>query len=238
MAKNAHTETHRLFIERFKHPSGDASGYISDDFSWSDEYIIRELLSRRSSLIKARIDAGKEISDQVVQTLNCVEVEEHDRNDCPCMPPSGCYWMRSKVELPKFIKISSVTGAVTNTQMPTYTYKRWDMLKYIPTDRIPSVRNGKYWTTRDSGGGRFLYLYGDRFIESVTVSGIWENPMEAAAFPSCGVQNKEALCNPFDVPIYTDDNLKTAILQLAWQELLPVRQTAPEDRKNNDNSKL
>lgn len=235
---NVHTETHRLLIEEFKHPPGDVSGYLSDDFSWSDEAIIRYLLDKRTELIKAALSTGKGVSDQVVQPLPCVEVEEHDRNDCPCMPPSGCYWLRTKTEIPKYIKISSVTGVTTSKQMPRFSYKRWDTLQYVPTDRIPSVRNGRYWTTKDFGSGRYLYLYGDQFIETITISGIWENPMEAAAFPVCGVQNKEALCNPLDVNIFTDGDLKTNILKLAWQELLPVRQIAQEDRKNNDNSKL
>lgn len=237
MAKSFHTNTHRHLIDRFKNPSGDSSGYVSDDFSFSDEEIIRNWLDVRASLVSNYLDAGKKLSDQLVQTLSCVTVEEHDRSEFPSIVPSGCYWLRTVTEIPSYIKITSVTGIAANAEMPRYSPIRWDKMQYIPKDRMNHVRNGKFWTTRDSGTGRYIYLYGDRFIEQIAISGIWENPMEAAAFPTCGVVDKDALCNPLDVRIYTDQKLLDDIVKLTWAKLLPVKQSAPEDRKNNDNPK-
>lgn len=233
-----HKYTFRTLVEKFKHVPGDGSGYLSDDFAWSDEAIIKDLLEIRASTIDDYLSIGKNLSDQVIQVLPCVEVEEHDRNECPCFIPSGCYWLKTKLPIPKFIKITSVTGIVANADMPRFSPIKWDRIQYIPNHRIASVKNGLYWTTRDSGEGRYLYLYGNRDLEKIAVSGIWENPMEAAAFPNCGIVDKEALCNPLDVEVFTDIKLLDRIMQTAWSKLLPVRQTAPVDIKNNDNPKL
>lgn len=234
MSTNPHKYTFRTLVEAFKHPPGDATGFVSDDFPWSDEAIIHELLNIRSSILTSAIDGSQRVSQQPVQILNCIEFEEADRNECPCELPSGCYWSKTKLPIPKYIKISAVNGIVVNEQMPVFNYIMWHLIKYIPSARNIAYRKGKYWTTRDTGGGRHLYLIGDRFLEKGAVTGVWENPMEAAAFPSCGIQDKQKLCNPLDTEVYTDAELINVILMQAWAKLLPTRQQAPTDKKNND----
>lgn len=238
MSTNPHKYTFRTLVEAFKHPPGDASGFISDDFPWSDEALILELLNIRSSLLTSAIDGSQRVSQQPVQILDCVEFEEGDRNECPCELPSGCYWSKSKLPLPKFIKISAVTGMIPNEQQPVFNQILWHLIKYIPSARSNAQRKGKYWTTRDTGGGRHLYLIGDRFLEKGSITGVWENPMEAAAFPRCGKVDKQLLCNPMDTEVYTDSELINVILMQAWAKLLPTRQRAPADKKNNDQANL
>lgn len=225
---------HRKLIARFKDPIGDVSGFISDDNSWSDEFIVREYLSTRAAAVKNFIKVGESVSDQVVQVLDCVEVKEEDRSQCPCNIPSECYWLKTKVELPKFIKIVSVTGTVIHGESPRFNYIKWDEIQYIPKHRIGAVRNGLYWTTRDSGDGRHLYLYGNRDLEQVAVGGIWEDPMEAAAYPRCGVIDENRICNPLDTDLYTDENLVELVLQQMTSRLVPAKQAAPTDQVNND----
>ena len=228
---------HRQLIARFKDPIGDTNGFISDDNSWSDEYIVREWLSARTEAVKAFLKAGETLSDQLVQPLGCVEVVDKDRNECPCEIPSHCYWLKSKSQIPKYIRITSLTGIVVNGESPRFTYIKWDAIQYIIKHKIASVRNGLYWTTRDIGDGRYLYLFGNRDLEKVAVGGIWEDPMEAAAYPSCGKVNENKLCNPLDTDIYTDENLVKIILEQMHNRLIPVKQTAPTDQGNNDNVK-
>lgn len=228
---------YRKLIARFRDPLGDADGFISDDNSWSDEFIVREWLSGRSDAAKQFLKAGESLSDQMVQVLGCVEVEEEDRNECPCAVPSGCYWLKTKSPVPKFIQITSVTGIVASADSPRFSYIKWDRIQYIPGHRTGAVRNGLYWTTRDTGAGRHLYLFGNRDLEKIAVGGIWEDPMEAAAYPRCGVVDSTKLCNPLDTDIYTDDNLVNLVLQAMHSRLIPVKQTAPTDLVNNDNSK-
>lgn len=226
--------TFRTLVEAFKHPPGDQSGFISDDFPWSDEALINEMLSIRATILTASLEANKKVSQQPVQILGCVEIEEADRNECPCALPSGCYWSKTKSVIPKYIKLTAVTGVVANGEMPWFNPVLWPSIKFIPSARNEFQRKGRYWTTRDTGGGRYLYTIGDRDLEKIAITGIFENPMEAAAYPNCGIQDEQALCSPLDTEVYTDSELINQVLQMTWAKLLPARQTAATDIKNND----
>lgn len=227
--------THRHALESFKHVSLDKSGYHPDELPWSNKYLIYKMLEVRAGAMEVALDAGKGISEFSLQTLPCVEMVEMDRSECPCAPASGCYWLKSKEPLPRPVRITSVTGTVANSENPRFTFIKWDRFQYVPKSRNVSTRNGRFWTIRDTGSeGAYLYLYGDRFLELVSVSGIWENPMHAEAFASCGEVDLGAKCNPLDVDFYTDASMRDRIVDITWQKLLPVRAAAGEDMKNDD----
>jgi hypothetical protein len=230
--------THRAIVEKFKHNAVDQSGFVSDDDTWSDEFLIKEFLDLRTLLTKQYLAAGKSCSTKMVQTLGCVKVTEEDRSTCPCSIPSGCYWLKSEKPIPSFIKILSVTSTIVHGDMLRFSPIGWDKLQYIPNSRSNFAKKGKYWTTRDTGNGTFLYLYGDRDLQEIQVTGIFENPMEVAVYPSCGLVDKKALCNPLDVDFHTDRELVTQILDSAYQRLIAVRSSAKEDVKNNDSSRI
>lgn len=238
MAENNHNYTHRSLIEKFKHNAADQSGFITDDDTWSDEFLIREFLDLRTLLTKELISAGKTVSTHMMQTLGCVKVKEEDRSSCPCSVPSGCYWLRSEKPIPSFIKLSSVSSTIVHGDMIRFSPIFWDKLQYIPNSRSNFAKKSKYWTTRDTGEGTYLYLYGDRDLEEVQVTGIFENPMEVAMYPSCGKVDEKALCFPLDVNFHTDRDMVPKIMELAYQKLISVRSSAKEDIKNNDNSRV
>lgn len=231
------TFTHRHALEQWKHYAIDRSGYVPDENPFSNKSIIRVLQEVRATEIKLALNQGLDLTEFMVQTLSCIEVEELDRNECPCAPASGCYWLRSKVELPRFCKDISVTGIVANGENPRFTFIKWDRFQYIPQSRNRTMRKGRYWTIRDSGGeGPYLYLYGDRFLKQVAMSAIWEDPMGVEAFPKCGTEDINAKCNPLDVDFHTDAWLRDIVISKAWQKLLPVRAGSQLDTLNDDNS--
>jgi hypothetical protein len=230
------TYTHRHAIEAFKHVAIDQSGYPVDELPWSDLYIVRKIQEVRSTAIKAALKAGEGISELMVQTLPCVNVTELDRNECPCVPASGCYWLKTDCAIPRYCKMISVTGIVANGENPRFTFIKWDRFQYIPKSRSKSVREGLYWTIKDTGeDGPYVYLYGNRNLEIIAISGIWEDPMCVEALPKCGKEKRlEPLCNPFDVDFYTDAWLRDRILDIVWQKLIPVRSAATQDVQNDD----
>lgn len=229
--------THRHALEAFKHAALDQSGYTSDELTWSDKFLIRKLQEVRAGDIRMSLAAGSGVSEFSLQTLGCVELEEVDRSECPCVPASGCYWLKSKTPIPRPIRITSVTGVVANGDNPRFTFIKWDRFGYVPTSRTRSVREGCFWTIRDVGEGNpYLYLYGNRFLEVISVTGLWEDPMDVEAFPRCGEVNLKAKCYPLDVDFYTDSHTRDTIINKTWQILLPVRSSAGSDIQNDDTS--
>lgn len=226
--------TVRHALERWKHYAIDSSGFVSDDSGYSNKAVVAQLLDSRANITGDALEFGKNVSEFMVQTLPCVEVVELDRNKCPCAPASGCYWLKTKAEIPKFIKMISVTGIVANSEMPRFNWIKWDRFQYIPKARLKSTQKGRYWTIRDTGEGSYIYLYGDRFLQSIAVSAIWEDPMCAAAYPSCGEVNINAKCNPLDVNFHTDRWMLDLVISDSWQKIISKRQSARTDLINDD----
>jgi hypothetical protein len=232
----ADIRSYRDSVEYFKHVPLDSSGYQSDDLGWSDRVIVEHLLDVRTSEIKQRQLVGIPIDKHNEQTLPCIELEEVDAVDCPCPPPSGCIWLKSNDILPRMISltsVSSIDGSINFNPVD------WTKLKYKVNSRIKSNQKKKYYTTRDTGEGTYLYILNDDFLKAVSLTAIFEDPYCAFSFPKCGEQNIEALCNPWNVDIKTDRSIFEAIIRKAWQILLSIRSAAGSDTYNDsqDNTK-
>lgn len=227
--------THRHALEQWKHYAVDRSGYISDENPYSNMSIVRALQDVRATEIKIALKTDLEMSEFMVQTLGCVEVEEMDRSECPCAPASGCYWLKVTNPIPVYCRITSVTGTVASGTNPRFTFMKWDRFQYIPKSRSKATREGLYWTIRNTGKGPQMYLYGNRNLELISISAIWEDPMAVEAYKGCESEDLEAKCNPLDVSFYTDSWMRDVIISKTWQKLLPVRSAASGDMLNDDN---
>jgi len=214
----------------------DNTGFVSDDYGFSDQALVRHLLQARSTVLTGALRAGEDITEHSVQVLPCVDVCRLDRVDCPCAPASGCYWSKTVEPIPASIRIISVTDLKGGH---TFAFRKWSHFEYIRDARIPSVKRGRYYTIRDSGKGAFLYIYNvqeseSEFIKAVSVSSIFEDPMLAAAFPSCLEVDIQAKCNPLDVDFYTDSRYRDIIMNAAWNSIKGVRQQVYSARLNED----
>lgn len=213
------TFTYRKAVEFYKHPPLDISGFNSDDIGWSDQMILDYILDVRAGELKRRAEKGK-VDKHNVQTLPCIELEEVDLVDCPCAPPTGCMWLRSTSELPRLIKTISVTSIDGNINFNSVD---WTKFKYKTTSRIKSTQDKKYYTTKDTGKGTYLYILNDSFLKAVSLSGVFEDPYQAVSYPKCGEVDKEVFCNPWDTDIKTDRGLFDIIMRTVWQILPAIR---------------
>lgn len=231
------TVTFRHLINQWLQYPSDIDGYVSDDNSYSTKSILRDLLDIRADEVKRALLQGLSLSEFMIQTLSNVLLEEVNRDDVSTDPAKGCYWLKSLKPLPIPIKITSFTGIVANVTNPRFDFIKWDRFQYIPQSRNITMRNGRYWSIRETGDGPFLYIYNDRFLESVAISGIWEDPIAAKAYPTNGVENKDAICNPLDTDCYTDAWLRKLIIGKSWQSILAAKSTAPADLINDDKNR-
>lgn len=232
----SNTVTHRHMIEQWKQYPLDRTGYLSDELPVSNKSLIRDMLDIRANEIRTALFNGVKLSEYMVQTIDCIKMKEVDRAEHPSAPASGCYWLKSEQPIPIYIKMMSVTGVVVNSDMPRFDFIKWDRFQYIPKSRSATMANGRYWTIRETSEGPYLYLYGDRFLETVALSGIWEDPISVDQFPRCGVVNEEAICNPLDVNFYTDAWLRKLIIARSWETLLAARNSSQVDIINDDKS--
>ena len=226
------TYTFRHAIEEFIHYQ-EFDGRITDDHEWSRESIVNKIKEQRSMAIMDAMREKDEISDAMRQILRCVEMEEADVIECPCAPPSGCTWLKSKAPIPVPISISYISDVKGNED---FTPTSWSDAKRIKDSRIPSKRKRRHYLFRENGDGKlFLYVLNDFFSPVFTLSGIFHDPIEVAQFPSCDCEVDERYkCSPMDVPFFTDFNLRDRIFRAVWGVILPVRASSKYDDLNND----
>lgn len=229
--------TIRKAVEAFLHYVADSQGYVVDDTAYSKKAVKDHLLNSRMTVTKQKLnDTGFHPSEMMVQTLPCVELVEADRNECPCQPASGFYWLRTVEPIPEMIRTTSVTTTLAkgHEDDETFQFVKWDRFKNLMTSRIKSLRRKRYYTIRDTSAGPYLYIYNDRFLENAAISAIFAEPAHAAAFPKCGEVNLDALCNPLDVDFYTDRDLIDMILKDAAPTAAQLRGIAPRDVVEDD----
>lgn len=171
------------------------------------------------------------VGRQNVQTIPCVDIEEAKAETCPCPPPSGMKWLKSKKPLPRFINLVSITSTIGETNM---NYVEWTKVKYKVNSRVKSSRSAKYYTIRDTGEGSFLYVLNDRNLKLVAVSAIFEDPYEVITFEGCGKIDKTKLCNPWDTPFYANSEQIDKVCTVAWSVLPTLKANSPSDIYNND----
>lgn len=217
--------TVREVIYLFRHFIVDRSRSESDDQFWSDYALYKYLIMARASIVKELIDSGKTIPEQMNQTIGCFKLEEADMKPCPEAPNSGCTWLCSKDLLPPTLKLTSVTAGIVGSTRK-FDHKSWSNITYLKDKPL-----GDIYTTKDTGDGTRLYLYGETGLKSLSIEGIYTDPSEAlsACDEDCG-------CEILDSKFYIENEMQERLFLRAWEVLPFLRSRAATDLINDDKS--
>lgn len=209
-----------------------SKGAESDDTRLSDRHIYSKLLTARSLVISRESRSKQRINQWNYQTLPCVELIVAPIHECPTIPKFGLVTYKTKFELPK-----PIMGAVTHyIQSVTsldgthnYSETTWDEKKYKSGNRYTATKpdyyirnNHLYVTHKDKG-------------VVITVTGLFEDPLDAYRFPSaCG--DCENCLDLFQLEFPIDSNLFESVMELAVKEI-QMFSTVKEDINNDTNDK-
>lgn len=186
------------------------------------------------------------IDEGVVQTLPCIELRKADQIECPCAPPSGCYFLKSLHPLPKMLDglPLSVTTLLPDChncekEIREFDYVRWYNMQYKINSRIEAQSRGLYYTIKDIDMDRHLYVYvNPRYenLQAVAISAVFKDPLEVIAFPLCG-EAESPVCNVLDQEFHIEQELQAQVFEQVFQALIQVRAGTPAgDILNNDNA--
>lgn len=218
-------------ISFFKTFAVDKSGYAPDDFGYSSKAIIQLLYNNRARVIKEYLDNKMALSHQTIQTLPCIKLEEVDMIEGIDQERSGCVWLRSVDPIPTTIKTFSVTSTVGSLN---FDYVEWDKLRLKLNSRNKGIREGRYWTYRDTGEGLRLYVLNTEYLESVAQNAVYENPILADQFPQCGKTDQFRMCNPLELDFHTQEDLVERIMTKTMVEYLQRVRAMNTDLFNDD----
>lgn len=203
-------------------------GVETDDSRLSDRLVYDKLKSTRSLLIKREIDKKRQVSDWIVQTIPCFELATALPNDCTScgVPAPGCKILKSVNKLPK--PVQSVVGpeleAVTTMDgNKVFSKTNWVKKRYKSGDKYTSAVEDYF--IKDE----YLFITTNSLLKYVSVSGVFEDPLEPVGLDACG-----ATCiNPLEQEFYLDGHLTDAVIEMTVQQLVGVMKSMPEDSINN-----
>lgn len=124
--------TIREIISGFRVPID--KGLPSDDSTFSNQYIYHLMKICRGVLLYEKLKDSNYNYNLNLQTLECIELEVADKNECCEKLPSGCKWLKSKKPIPS--TINSIITNVFNDRGDKYnrvmsesskSFKRYDM---------------------------------------------------------------------------------------------------------------
>jgi hypothetical protein len=249
MSRNKVNEfnTIRATIDAFKHFIEDRTGRPSDDLSFPNKliYFYLRMFKNKVAINNLYKKNMYDLDASIVHTIPCVELEEVDyHEECPCAPPSGCTWFRSKEELPDMLDGKPNTVAVLKPNLGLadngiFTYVKWEDMEDKLNGRLKGDANALLYTTRNIDNCYRLYLIKSEQLSNlkgVVVSLIPKDPLQLADFPVCGETKQDNICNPLDTEFSIEEEIRADVFEMTYNTLSRMRTLQPNsDVLNNDN---
>lgn len=211
------------FVSTYSHGIG------SKDRSLSDRHIYSACRTGRSAVLRQRANKHQNISDWNYQTLSCIDLAPHRVNKLV----QSVVVLRSVNKIPQVI--SSLGGPLIQSMYSLDGSARYDSTtfstaKYEIGNKFTALKPKGY--IKDN----HLTLTILKHLDVVTMTALFEDPLEAALFTSslCEENCVDCLCkSAYDYDFHLDADLVDRVLVLARTELLAVFGQMREDKNNN-----
>ncbi len=240
--------TIRDAVDAFLHFYEDKTGRPSQSITYPPKLIYYYLnMYHKGVLYQERLKRSSlNIDEGIMQIIPCVELRKADQVECPCAPPSGCFFLKSLYPLPKLLdglplSVTTLAPDCHNCDgdIREFDYVRWYNMQYKVNSRVDAQKYGLYYTMKDIDLDTHLYVYvSDRYpdLKAVAVSGVFRDPLDVLNFPLCG-EAVRPVCNVLDQEFYIEPELQARIFESVFQALMQYRAgTVGADLINNNNN--
>lgn len=209
-----------------------SKGVQSDDSRLTNRHIYNKMLTVRSKLLRQRINKKQTLSQWNYQTLPCVELILASKTECPCLPEIGCKILRTVQQLPK--PISGLNGHIIDS----VTSVDGSIVYDLTTFKEKKYKGGNKYTKGKIDyyiRNNYLYLTHKGGPEVVSITGLFEDPVEAMSYPNmCERGSNNIGCfSPLDIEFPIDMDLIETMIELSLNELIQVFNSNIEDTTNN-----
>jgi hypothetical protein len=213
-----------------------SKGVQSNDSRLTPRHIYNKMLSVRSKLISQEAKKKQRISQWNYQTIPCIELEIAPIHECPCLPPIGCKILKTKYPLPQPLTnlnnhlIQSVTSLDGNI---VYSEIGWTEKKYKASNKYTADKPDYFIRNN------YLYITHKNGPKIITVTGLFDDPLEAENYPSfcpdedCKGENCNDCGSPLDKDFPIDNDLVDTLIEICINELVILFSKNVEDLTNN-----
>jgi len=220
--------------------TGYSKGEQSDDSRLSARFVYNIMVTLRSKLIAQEAKKNQKVGQWNYQTIPCVQLIKAPVHECLCLP-STCRTFRTKYQIPEvlttkdshmFQSVTSLDGTIQFDEINWSDVKYKDGNKFTSTKPDYYIRNG------------YLYFTIKSNLEIVTITGLFEDPILAADYPSfCDEYNNPCVepceeettnCNSMlDREFFVDNDLIDTLVKMTIEEVGGWFSKNQEDKSNN-----
>jgi len=166
---------------------------LMDDDPLMDDHIKFKIHNTRALLIRQDLNKGNSISDNITQTLSCIEMELVDSSECPELP-STCKIYRSVQKIPQFAEteFDDIVVGIRNVDVLSDTFDLFHLARAADIVKNPGRvphRGGIAFFKE-----RYLYIVNyKKLLRKVSIDAVFDNPEEVIYF-----QGYTEECSPVD----------------------------------------
>lgn len=208
----------------------EGTSRISDDSEINIEQIYFKIDTTRALLIRQDQSKGRSLSDNIMQTISCVEVIQVSASEC-CGITSDCTILRTKFKLPRPIELHQkdlvVRVSGVNIESSSWNQISYAKLQYAGKSFI--TKDSTKWFLKDN----YLYIINPPNIKMISVSLVAEQPSDLARFSSCAGAPCYSVTDEYPISAHMIPTLK----QLILEDLLRGKQM-PSDEQGDESNKV
>ena len=207
-------------------------GQLSDDDIGDERQYEFWINNTRALLIRQDFAKNRSLSENIIQDLGCVEMENADVAEC-CVTDYGCSIKRTKLLIPKPIEFNQFDGII-RVGLIDKTAKPFT---FVPYEQFIYSGNGRYNTKNVFATYKSNRIYLRSSINSLTLSamkwtnirGIFEDPRSVSAFTRCNGTSCYTSEDQYPISAWMVEVMKKMILDIDIKTML----TIPADNVNN-----
>ncbi|RTK96996.1 MAG: hypothetical protein EKK64_02400 [Neisseriaceae bacterium] len=168
----------------------------------------------RSKLIRNSINKGQSINPDIIQTIECLNVEIVDASECNC-EKSGCVIQRTSLKLPTTIETNQ-SNLLLNVSTSLIPGKPFTI---IPFSRAPYIKAGKFTNKGNIAflHNKYLYILSDVLFDKISVSAVFQNPEDLKYFKSCSSENCYSEDSEYPMSNHMIDDLKKMVFDTNYR---------------------
>lgn len=206
------------------------AGNLVDDDKITDRQIAFQTDTARSILLRQQFDKGQSLSENNIQHISCLSVEQVD-TAFDSSVPTDCKVYRTTLQIPQPIESKSkdlITRVAPNEFLA-------NNFAFVPYARIPYIDFTRFKEPTATRFKNRIYVLNAPYMEKITVGGVWDKPNDLSVYSDCSGTS----CFTWDDPYPLSSHLIDAVVKIVVDELslsLKVNVDTTNDSANQQES--
>ena len=188
----------------------EGTSKISDDTEININQIYFKIDTTRAFLIRQDQSKGRSLSDNIMQTISCVNVIEVSASEC-CNVTSDCTILRTKNKIPRPLElhqkdlITRVSGS--NIQAGSWNQIPYAKLQFSGISKW--TKESTKWFLKDN----YIYIINPPNINKISISGVFEKPSDLGNYVSCTGTSCYSPETEYPLSVHMIPTLKQLVLE-------------------------